>query len=342
MPQTILSREIVGKRESIQDELLLLNPHQTPMLAMLGFSESVNDVERSWFEDKMYSFDADTTEGVEAGATEIGVTDTEPFRVNQIVKIDEEFLLVTGVNIGDKKLTVVRGHAGTDAQSIASGAHIEVMFVEGEEGADARESRFKPRVRKNNVTQIFDDSVSITGTSAAVANYGIDDLYSYEQAKKQLELALQLEKALINGVKYEDGTKRLMRGTRNFIESNVTDLDNGEQLTHDILSDSIQDVYHKGGFKNGGNYEIIVPAAQKRVISKFDKEVVRLNQGENSRVQSSTLLRPISASSQFLSTITLQKAKCYSSTRTVCVSARYKDVNSHTNSSVSKATTTKV
>lgn len=55
------------------------------------------------------------------------------------------------------------------------------------EGRDAIDARFKKRERKSNITQIFTDTVEITGTAAAVANYGISDMYTYEQSKKQLE-----------------------------------------------------------------------------------------------------------------------------------------------------------
>ncbi|WP_176526295.1 SU10 major capsid protein, partial [Bacillus cereus] len=98
---------------------------------------------------------------------------------------------------------------------------IEAMFVEGVEGADARDARYKPRKRVSNITQIFDESVELTGTAMAVAQLGVDNEYEKEKQKKQVELALQLEKAVINGIRYEQGQKRMMRGIRSFIESNV-------------------------------------------------------------------------------------------------------------------------
>jgi hypothetical protein len=278
----ILSGELIGKRESVVDQILLLNPHQTPLISMLGFSDPVTQVEHIWFEDEMFPFES-TVNGAKTDTdTSIVVDDTEPFRANQVVKIGDELLLVTAVDSTTKTLTVVRGYAGTTAAAIADGAKVEVMFVEGQEGRDAREGRYKPRVRKSNITQIFDETIEISGTSAAVNQYGIDDLYEYEKQKKQLELALQLEKALINGIRYENGTVRQMDGLRNMIKTNVFDL-GGADLTYDAINDALEAIYKNGGFKTGGAYEIIVPAKQKRVIGKFDKELIRINQGEDTR-----------------------------------------------------------
>lgn len=278
----ILSGELIGKRESVLDQLLLLNAYQTPLISMLGFSTPSTQVEHIWFEDSMFADESKMTTAADADAVELVVADTEPFRANQVVKVGEELILVTGVDVVAKKIAVMRGYAGTTASAIAANADIIVQFVEGSEGADARQGRYKPRVRKSNITQIFDETVEISGTAAAVANYGIDDLYEYEKAKKLLELALQAEKAFIGGVRYENGVVRQMGGIRSFIQTNVTNL-NGADLTLDVLNDSLQAIYTKGGFKNGGNYEIVVPAKQKRVVGKFANTQVSLDQADRKR-----------------------------------------------------------
>ena len=278
----ILSGELIGKRESVQDQLLLLNPHQTPFLAMVGFSAPVTAVEHVHFEDEMFADESTVAGSKLAADTTVVVANAEAFRPNQVVKIGEELLLVTAVNSGSKTLTVTRGYAGTTAADITDGAKIEVQFVEGQEGRDAREGRYKKRVRKANLTQIFDDTVEISGTAAAVSQYGIDDLYEYEKQKKQLELALQLEKALINGIKYENGTVRQMDGVRNLIKTNVTNL-SGAALGMDHINDSLQSIYSKGGFATGGNYEIIAPAKQKRTIGKFSDNLVSIQNGDDKR-----------------------------------------------------------
>lgn len=282
----ILTGELVGKRESVVDQILLLNEHQTPLLNLIGFSTPVTQVEHVHFEDEMYA-DESTIDGAKLAAdTIVVVDDLEPFRVSQVVKIGDELLLITKITVATKTLDVTRGYAGTTAADIADGAKIEVQFVEGTEGADAREGRYKARARKSNYTQIFDETISISGTAAAVANYGIDDLYEYEKTKKQLELALQLEKALINGIKYEstDGLVRQMGGIRSLIATNVTDA-SAADLTDALINDAMQSIYEKGGFANGGNFKIMVGAKQKRAISGFSSSAIRLDRADNGRGQ---------------------------------------------------------
>lgn len=283
MPK-IYDASLIGKKLSVVDEILQLNPHQTPLLNLLGFSEAVTQTTHQWFEDEIYGDEAKVNGAKLVSDTSVVVTDVEPFRAGHVIKIGDELLYVSAVNTGTKTLTVTRGYAGTTAAAIADQAKVEVQFVEGTEGADARAARYKARVAKSNKTQIFDDSIEISGTAQAVTQYGISDLYEYEKQKKQIELALQLEKALINGVAYENAQVRQMAGVRSFITTNVTDAANAA-IDSTKLNDTLQAIYEKGGFSSGGNYKIMVPAKQKRAISAFDNNKLYITQSENSRGQ---------------------------------------------------------
>ncbi|QIG62522.1 major capsid protein [Sporosarcina phage Lietuvens] len=281
---TILQNQIVGKKEDVTDELLLLNPHQTPMLALVGYGTPVTQVAHAWFEDEMYADETTATAQALAAATTLSVADGSIFEKGHIIKAGEEFLLVEAVSTND--LTVKRGYADTVAADIESGDKVEFQFVEGVEGSDARKARLKARKRVSNVTQIFDETISISGTAAATSQYSIDNLYEYEKQKKQLELALQLEKAVINGIKYEasNGLTRQMGGLRNFVKTNVTDGAKAA-LTEDQLTDMFQTVFEKGGFATGGNYKIIVGAKQKRAISALGNSKIVLERQDNGRGQ---------------------------------------------------------
>ncbi|AHV98989.1 SU10 major capsid protein [Paenibacillus sabinae] len=279
----IYDASMVGKKESVVDELLLLNPHQTPLLNMLGFADPVTAVEHIWFEDEMFPDETVTTASALIDATSVVVADVTPFRVGSVIKIGDELLYVSAIDPGTKTLTVTRAYASTTAAAVSSGAKVEFLFDEGVEGADARAARYKARVRKSNLTQIFTDSVELSGTAKAVAQYGISNLYEYEKQKKLLELALQVEKAAINGVSYESGQVRQMKGIRQFITTNVTNV--GGALTLSAINTLAQTVYDAGGFANGGNYKIMVPAKQKVALSAADANKVTLTRGENTRGQ---------------------------------------------------------
>lgn len=283
---TIYTTDLVGKRESVTDEILLLNPTQTPMLNLLGFSQPVTSTTHVWYEDAMFATRTTVTAAAAVDATEIKVASTEPFRPRTIAEIDDELVLVQAVDTAANKITVVRGYSGTTAAAITKDSPIESLYGDGLEGADAREARFKERLKVDNVTQIFEDTVSITGSAEAVAQYGIgtSGLYSYEKAKKQIELALQLEKAIIGGRKSDNGNRRTMRGIRSFIETNVTTA--GGPVTKKLLDDVVQKVYNAGGFATGSaGYTFVVPAVQKRAISELASSNIRLTQAENSRGQ---------------------------------------------------------
>jgi hypothetical protein len=282
----IYTSDLIGKRQDIVDEIMLLNPYQIPLISALGITggEVVNTI-HEWYEDQLFDTKSTVSVAASNSDTTITVASVEAFRSNQVVKIGDELILITAVNTSTKVLTVTRGYGSTTATAIAQGATIEVMFVLGEEGADARESRYKPRVTVQNVTQIFDDSIKVTGTAEAVQQYGIDDLYESEKQKKQLELALQLEKAIINGIKYNDtGTTRMMKGIRSFITTNVIDAASAT-LTIDMINDAAQAIYSIGGFKEGGNYNILVPAKQKRVLSKLLADKIALTRQDTTRGQ---------------------------------------------------------
>ena len=281
----IYTSDIIGVRQDIVDEIMLLNPYQIPLISALGITNGeVINTTHTWFEDEL--FDVKSTLSVAAliGDVQLTVVSTDPYRINQLVKYSDELMLVTAVDTVAKKITVTRGYAGTTATAIAIGSTIEVETNLGEEGADARAGRYKPRVPVSNITQIFDDSVEVTGTAEAIQQYGIDDLYESEKQKVQLGLALGLEKAIINGIKFTDGKKSMMRGIRSFIQSNVIDAANAA-LTIDMINDMAQSVYSVGGFKEGGKYNLLVPAKQKRVVSKLYQDKIVLDRGDNGRGQ---------------------------------------------------------
>jgi hypothetical protein len=284
----VFKSDLIGVQESVVDALLLLNPHQIPLISRVGFADPVYNTKHEWIEDEMFAYESqiNDADGVLAGDGTITVDDGSIFRAGHIVKVGEELMKVT--NVSGNVLTVNRGYAGTTPAAHSDNDKVEILFVEGQEGADARAARYKQRVRQENYTQIFDDTIEISGTALALAQYGIDNLYAHEQAKKQVEVALQLEKALINGIKFESNQVRQMRGIRSFISTNVVDATAGyesAELSMDMINDLAQDIYEKGGFASGANHVVMVPAKQKRALSSLDANAVRIDRDDTARGQ---------------------------------------------------------
>lgn len=275
---------IVGKREDVTENTLLLSPQEAPMLDLVGYGEATTQDEIVWYEDETYGTKTTATSVVTESATTIPVADGSIFEPQTVVKVGEELVLVTAVT--GNNLTVTRAYADTVAGTVAVGDKIEFQFAEGIEGADARKARFKARTRHTNVTQIFDGSIAITGTAAAVSQHGIADLYAYEKAKKEKELTLQLEKAVISGVKYTsaNGLVRQMGGIRQFIKTNVFDVA-GAVVDTEVLNDAFQTIAEQTGQNVGAGYKIVVSPKQKRAISKMDADKINLTRQDNGRGQ---------------------------------------------------------
>ncbi|MBR9649144.1 SU10 major capsid protein, partial [Clostridium tyrobutyricum] len=73
------------------------------------------------------------------------------------------------------------------------------------EGSETTEFQASTRLPKNNYCEIFKKAVSVSGTAQASSVTGIADMYTSEMADRLVELKVNLEKALTNGVK-NDGS----------------------------------------------------------------------------------------------------------------------------------------
>lgn len=271
---------VVGKKESVVDEMLLLSPHQIPLLSLVGFGEPVYNTKHEWVEDEMFAYETRLTAAADNEATTLEVADGSIFRPQHVIQVDEEYMLVTAVS--GNTVTVSRAYLGSTAAAHGQGAVVEVLYNETEEGAKAREARANQRKLVENYTQIFEETIEVSGSLMAVAQYGVDDEYERQRLHKQSELALQLEKAMIAGPGVNNGLKRYMKGIRNYIVSNVEDVSGGN-VSVDVLNDALQKIYAAGGFKTVSNHVIMVPAKQKRAIAAISKDLVR--HGVNDRIE---------------------------------------------------------
>lgn len=247
-----LSKLIVGKKESVQDDYLLLDPTQVPIINAIGFKEPVGNTTYEWVEDVMFPTKSAVSSNAAVDATSVVVDSVEPFAKDTVVKVGSELLLVTAVNVGTKTLTVERGYNGTTASAITSGAEIESLFVDSIEGQAAREARTKQRIKKANYTQIFTDTIEVSGTTEAIDQYGLVSEYERRRMKVQIEQFLALEKAIVQGVKFESasGEKRFMGGVKQYLVTNVSDAA-GAEITIEMLKDMTRKVNLAGG-KTGG------------------------------------------------------------------------------------------
>lgn len=275
------TQDMVGTVESVVDEMLLMSPFQIPMISRIGFGAPITNTLHEWNEDVLANDKTTITAQVAQAATSAIVADVTLFRVNQVAQINEELVLITGVNTGTKTLTITRGFGGTSDVLQANGSTIQAMFNSAKEGSDARDASVKKRTTVQNYTQIFEDTVSITGSAEEVASHGISNLYMYELAKTEERLMYDLEKALVSGIKYTDGAGvRMLGGMRQFIKTNVIDAGGSAAISMAFINKAMQMIYDAGGQKDATNHIMLVSSAQKEAVSDLMKDYRRIERGD--------------------------------------------------------------
>lgn len=194
--------------------LMLLSPrNNAPLFGLTAAmkSESTNDPEFYWWEEKVQLFNfavatdkiaGDTTFDLVAGGTMLKPGDM--LRVNAT----GEAIRVATI-VSDTSITVTRavgpvGSAAGTAAAITAATDAKLLYVGSayREGAPrAAGTSFSP-TKKSNVTQIFRDPVEWTRTAAAT-NYRTGDPRANDRRRIMHKHALGIERALWLGTKYE-------------------------------------------------------------------------------------------------------------------------------------------
>lgn len=135
------------------------------------------------------------------------------------------------------------------------------------EGSDATVGDEVAPLRPGNTVQIFRKTITVSDTERAIPHYGTGDPYTYYTKKKMVEMAKDMEKALIAGTTASgnSGVARRMNGAIAMISTNKTARASGTSLSETELNDILAGVYD-----NGTDVEvsdIFVGSYLKRVIS---------------------------------------------------------------------------
>lgn len=112
----------------------------------------------------------------------------------------------------------------------------DISQVEGSETTVFQQSA---RAEKNNVCEIFKKAVSVSGTASASGITGISDLFSEEINDRLIEMKVNIEKKLINGVRNDGSTTpyiRRMDGLLKFAlpEQSITNATAGKLVEADV------------------------------------------------------------------------------------------------------------
>lgn len=169
------------------------------------------------------------------------------------------------------------------------------------EGLDATYAAQPQPERLSNRTQIISDTMSITGTTEAVAKYAREKENARLKARKMVELKKDIEWAAIGNGAYVAGaaaTAREMRGLYGWVETNNEVIGTApvvstntapvagalRALTEALFKSVILKVYN-----SGGKAEIfMVKPTHKQVVSGFTGNVTRFNDVSSKAVRLQT------------------------------------------------------
>jgi hypothetical protein len=273
--------------EDVSDIIGIVSPFETPLLDYLGDPQrAATSTIHEWIEDTLLPnfdhinqtvFDPDPeTE------TDITVENLERFRVGDLVRPDgsSEIMFVAQVLIS--KIVVVRSYGGTVAATLADNMKLHIVGNAALEGDDAAAARFTDRVRRQNYTQIFASTVTVSGSMQAARAHGVSDELDYQKQERLRELLRDLENTVINGVaptSTQQGSasvRRTMNGVINSLSTNLLEPGVGgmppggglgsDELTEEVLNAALRLVWEQSA---GSIDTIVVNGAQKRKINSF-------------------------------------------------------------------------
>lgn len=152
------------------------------------------------------------------------------------------------------------------------------------ESSDATIVDLTQPTRSTNVVQMFRKVVTVSDTERAVSHYGTGDPYTYQLRKKMVEMARDVEKALIAGTRASgaSGTARRLDGAIAAISTNATARASGTSLSETEFNDIVAGVFDNGTDENVD--EIYTGSYLKRAISGYTANSTKNVEAEDKRL----------------------------------------------------------
>ena len=153
------------------------------------------------------------------------------------------------------------------------------------EGFQASYGDLTRPTRTNNVTQIVDEEVRVSGTMKAVSTATGEDPYAFQKGEALKRLKAKMEYITVNGVfaSGSSGVARTMTGFDQMISTNVTARASGQSFTETELNDIMQDVWTQVGSEYIADL-IVAPIVIKRRISGFTSNLTRYIKASEKRL----------------------------------------------------------
>ena len=270
----------VETKINIDELIYILTPEDLPLLSGIG-SDGLGVIGKApvdntvfyWMEEDVPLPRATSNEVLDASETGIDVVagDAVKFAVGDAIRIDDEIMLVTGVNTTTEVLTVTRGALGSTAATHATAADIiglGTVLAEGDIGS----ANFQGRDKYSNYTQIFSKKLTVSRTEQSIPKYGVPNELNKQMRNAMLHCNVGIEQAALYGIKYEDVATRVRStgGLNSYITTNVDS--SSTWLTVGAIEARQQVAYD-----NGGMFDFITarPAAFRALNNTIGNERVQ-------------------------------------------------------------------
>ena len=272
--------------EDVSDIIGIVSPHETMLLDHIGDAKQpALSTVHEWIEDTLLPNTDQVNQTVftpdPQTATDITVDNPGRFRVGDLVRPDGSGEVMLVNSIAGSVLSVTRSYGSTSAATLADNMVLHILGNAALEGADADAARFTSRVRRQNYTQIFSQSLSVSGSMQAARAIGVADEVDYQKQERMRELLRDLENCVINGVapgtspQGSSTVRRSMNGIIHSISTNVFQPGvgpippgggAGTELSEAVLNAALRAIWEQSA---GVVDTIVVGGFQKRKINAF-------------------------------------------------------------------------
>lgn len=290
---------------NIDTAIYMITPDDLPLLfgvnadgmSVLPSAPTTNK-EFFWMEEAVPLPRATLNEDLDASETLVDVVAGEAvkFAVGDQIRIDDELMDVTDINVSTDVLTVIRGSAainGSTAATHTTGAEVVgvgSVLIEGAVG----NANFQGRDKFSNYCQIWSKKMNVSATEQVIPKYGIPSEQAHQMMNMIHHNAVGMEQAALYGIKFQHAStfRRQTGGLKYYIENiNSTDT----WLTVPGIERELQ-----GAWDRGGKFDVVMgrPSAFDALNNTDGSERVTqvdLTDSRRGRVRAETIITEIGA-----------------------------------------------
>lgn len=271
------------------------------LLGHIKSGPAAKSVEHNWIEDDLIgaTFDASTSVSTSVSIlmNSFSAAQVEAmFRTKTLIKpVSAEDIYQVDATDGNSCLEVTIYSSGTHVTHSTSTNKWIIIGTPYADLDDASSDSSQLRSKRKNFTQVFERAVQITQTRKGIDMEAVANELQLQIKYRTLEMKRELDISVINGIAYYDGSNksahteyRTMQGIINYIRDYNMDNTNEDTtvtqtsgaLTVSAINGLLYKMWDEGGLDEMSDPIIVVGGAQGRVISTFDQDIRRTEQGE--------------------------------------------------------------